>query len=564
WINPASGPGPRAWHSPLYGTGGPPTGATVMLRIPKTIFSPPATGLADHKIWLSAASCNFLGSGPVNCASQGNWPAAGEVLEVSAGSYSAPALSDWAVLHLTGTACPAVSTLAEAGVQNGATYSSTTPFTWPQRMYLDNDGVPTNDPPNWFAARTAMTVTTVANRYKARFFVADWGSQIGNLDISQWTEIGQANNPGGVAGTPATPATEHLSMRWPPAGISVADAKILACKYSNCDATVVGCPYPTGVLPDPCMGIAGARTHHPHQCTQVRLETAAPAGTSSYQFANDAMIFNTDFVAASVFWRVATISTEGIAKDKPAPGPAPAGGREILLYVRSSNLPETSDEMPATKTVERLELLAESAGKPPPGKLPPPQAAFARTLREAHGPSGNNQEPKPEQQDKVHALVRNMGVDTARIVAPTLEVLAYYDTARVMDTHPGKTYRWLQPMTSFRYVVEHKGKIKGWAWAIDGAEPLGGNWFRMRVADNSKQRIRTRIQAVDGARMPPGNPVWPPGKGWINEGGVKPGSIKVTVKKKGGCSVAGDDSSGATIVLLLACVWIYRRRRARS
>src|SRR6185503_17768492 len=105
WLNPSAGAGPRAWHGPLYaGSAGQPTGATVILRIPKSVFGSPVT---DHKIWMASAACTFAGNGPVNCASQGNWPTAGDVVEVSTNTYSAPALTDWALVHLTGaTACP--------------------------------------------------------------------------------------------------------------------------------------------------------------------------------------------------------------------------------------------------------------------------------------------------------------------------------------------------------------------------------------------------------------------------------------------------------------------------
>ena len=79
-----------------------------------------------------------------------------------------------------------------------------------QRIVIDNNGNTSDDKPNWFAARVSGPAATDANKYIARFFIADWGSQIGNLSVAQWTPIGQANNPGLPVGTP--PGTLELPV----------------------------------------------------------------------------------------------------------------------------------------------------------------------------------------------------------------------------------------------------------------------------------------------------------------------------------------------------------------
>lgn len=553
WLAPGASPGSRAWRGPLYSApDAPPTGATIMLRIPNTVLGP---AVADMKVWAAAATCTSLGTGPVNCSQQGNWPTAGEVDELATNTYGAPLLSDWGMMRRT-TACAPQANLASAGVQNtppGGTYNATLPFTYPQRINLDNDGNLTNDPLNFFAARVDLPNGATADKYQARFFAADWGSQIGNLDISQWFELGQVRSIGGGAGT-----TEDLHMQWPPPTMTAADQKILACKYSNCTAATPGCPYPTGVMPDPCAGVAGARTHAPHQCTQVRLENLT--GSGSIQFARDSMIFNTDFVGASTYWRVATISTAAMSTVKPAPAPVSDAGRDIYIYARAINLPKNSSEFPAHVTTQRLEELAKAAGKPPvtaPNAPLPLELKFARTIRETVGVDGSDEGA----QQKALLAMRKMPLDTVRLIAPTLEFRVFYDTGRLMDSHTGKQFHWLAPMTGFGYVVEHSGKvkIKGWEWALDGAEPLGDNWFRIRLRDGTEQQVRTRVQAVEDDRMPPGNPLWPPGKAWLGRGGK--GTIKVKIAKTGGCAVGGD-ASPMTIVLLAAALWLSRRRRA--
>jgi hypothetical protein len=319
-------------------------------------------------------------------------------------------------------------------------------------------------------------------------------------------------------------------------------------------------------MPAACTGSPEARTHHPHQCTQIRLE--ALGATGSYQFARDSQIFNTDFVGASVFWRVATISTAGIETEtKPKPLPAPPEGRDIYIYVRPANLPKNSVETPTEEIVERIEAIggAVIAAMPPPqGVRQPPELNFAKVLREQLGRRDGQNELPRDRQDATIKRVRALPMDTVRMVAPTLEFLVYYDTGLVMDTHPGTPSHWLAPMTGFGYVAEHVGEIQGWEWALDGAEPIGGNWFRIRVKDGENKKLRTRIQAVEETRMSPGNPVWPPGQAWINPGGMAPGSVKVKVTKKGGCAVAGGEGAATGVLIVGALAWIARRRRGRA
>jgi hypothetical protein len=554
WITPAAGPGSRAWRGSLSAASATPTGTTVMLRIPDSVLFGPAAPM-DAKLWLAAASCEFLGSGPVNCMQQGSFPSGGQVAvdPANANMYSALDVSSWALVRrVTLASCPAMTELTTAGVQNGAAYDPIAAFSWPQRMHLDNDGNPANDPPNWFAGRVATTVATVANTIRARFYIADWGSQIGNLDVSQWTEIGHVDNTGGVA----SGGTEHLVLRWPPPTMPAAEQKQLACKYSKCDATVFGCPYPMTPAggPNPaCDGLLGAHTHHPHQCTQIRLSS------TTYQLARDARIFNTDFVGASVFWRIATISTKGIGTVQPAPTAAPPEGREILIHVQALNMEKQRDEIPAASTVGRIETIGKHTGTPPPGKKPARELEFARVLRKHLGDDLDNDIGR-QRQERVLKEVRNLPLDTVRMIAPVLEFSVYYDTGRLLDNTGGKPSRWLEKMTSFRYVAEHVGAIKGWEWALDGAEPLGNNWFRIRLADGADKQVRTRLQAVeDQHRMPGGNPVWPPGQAWISQPGAA-ARTKVKVSKKGGCSVAGDRGVASLALVLASMLWLRRRR----
>jgi hypothetical protein len=566
WMNPGgSSPEPRAWHGPLYTAATPPSGSTVMLRIPDTAFG--GSGPADQKVWVAAASCQFAGNGPVNCMSQGNWPSAGQVTVPDPTNkpdeYEAPAMADWGLMRrVTQASCPVQPELTEAGVQNDAVYDPNKTFTWPQQIYLDNDGNTANDKPNHFAARVAFPIQSDAGKYKARFFVADWGAQIGNLDVSKWFELGSKTNPG----TTGPNQTEHLVIDWPPSGTTLAKLKEYACKYSDCYSYEPGCPYPKDVVTDPCAGIPEAHTHHPHQCTQVRLEATGGGGTSSYQFSRDSMIFNSDFVGASVYWRLATISTEGIDAVTPKPLPAAPEGRDIYIYVRPSNLPKTSTEIPTEEIVERIEAIggAVTAAAPlPPHMRAPLDVVFAKQLREQLGRRDQGNEIDEQRQRSTNEMVRRLPIDTVRMVAPMLEFRVFYDTGRIMDTHPTAMSKWLAPMTSFGYVAEHVGEIQGWEWALDGAEPLGDNWFRIRVKDGEKKVLRTRIQAVDEARMPPGNPVWPPGQAWINPSGIAPGSATVKITKKRGCAVGGGDGAATGVLIIAALAWIARRRRAR-
>ncbi len=213
-------------------------------------------------------------------------------------------------------------------------------------------------------------------------------------------------------------------------------------------------------------------------------------------FINSSVRRNLQFVGGSVVDQGADISVEGLAPI--------SGGRDVYLQVQKYLMPETAG--PGDTLRDTTQLFNPRMGLAAVRMPPQP------TIRQI----------------------------TAWI--PSYRVHVYHSTGANIWID-GVKYPLLEQQSSFGFFVIHRGPLEGWGSILEGAQPMGPNWFRIRnVVGVAK--IRTRIQA----RAPGEPPIKPEGGG----GGIKcPGS-----KLLGGIVLS---------LGMLAMAWVsYRKPKRRN
>lgn len=220
-----------------------------------------------------------------------------------------------------------------------------------------------------------------------------------------------------------------------------------------------------------------------HQCMLVELRgsggpelppTGAEPGSNKVTFLNESVYRNMDFVETnSVFSRKATISAKGL------PAIDGASDREIYLYLETRNMPQKVDESKWHHRKRFIDYHLDRIRGDDPGRSP-------------YG---------KEQPGDYEALDDLM---------PTYIVHVYHDTGRTVRRN-GKERRVLKSQPSFGYYVDHNDPLVGWSVALDGAEYLGDNWYRIRVEDEGTHVVRTRVQARETSAEKPIQAVadWP-------------------------------------------------------
>jgi len=172
-------------------------------------------------------------------------------------------------------------------------------------------------------------------------------------------------------------------------------------------------------------------------------------------FINRSIYRNMDVVSASKFKRDAEIN---ILKLPPIPGGGPK--RDIYLYLEILNMPSKIDQR--SQPSRTSDLLAR-AGSVEPG------------------------------------LDKTM---------PTYRVHVYYDTGKKITTG-GVSRPILHRQASFGYYVTHSGPMIGWRYALEGAEEIAPNWYKIAIPNDGKATVTTTIEAVEpGVVTPPGFKRW--------------------------------------------------------
>jgi hypothetical protein len=189
-----------------------------------------------------------------------------------------------------------------------------------------------------------------------------------------------------------------------------------------------------------------------HQCILVELSSVHAGGAT---FVNNSVYRNMNFVSASKFSQEAEIALR-------LPGATSATPRDVFLYEKTFNMPafippKERDDGDDDVVVGR-QGIAE-------------MASFAA------------------------ARGKQVGVEQIARYAPTYTVQVYHDTGRSTSLFDGTERRVLRAQTSFGYFVQHEGALYGWNHSIDGAEPIGTNWYRLSVPENGAKTVRTTIEA---------------------------------------------------------------------
>ncbi len=328
-------------------------------------------------------------------------------------------------------------------------------------------------PPNIGGYNTSHTpdVTQAANRnmffatptlnganaafLRARFSLANWGSQLTTTTANSWRPI------------PGLEDVHHdgTDMRhvWPNPGedLSVGQpGSYLTPLVRNINA------YLNAVFGG---GLPPAGSQNPHQCMLVELSSTDPSViiTTSSTYAN------MNVADASVFRRHAAISVEGLA-------PISAKPRDVYLYLQTYNMP--------------------TVVKPRPNDD-----------RRTGGPSGLAM----MKQTAVGGTQRPPEIEDIAEFHPTYTVHCYHDTGEIGKREDGTTFLILRPQTAFGYFVVHEGPLVGWDSRIYGAEKLTEFSYVIRVPNGKSVFIETALQAREKADQAPlpDDRVPPPPKG---------------------------------------------------
>jgi opacity protein-like surface antigen len=84
--------------------------------------------------------------------------------------------------------------------------------------------------------------------------------------------------------------------------------------------------------------------------------------------------------------------------------------------------------------------------------------------------------------------------DTLDQLYPTYVVHAFHDTGKTTVVN-GRTMHVLRPQTSFGYYVHHDGQLEGWDTALQGAQQIAPDYYRIAVPQGGTETVTTRIVA---------------------------------------------------------------------
>lgn len=332
-----------------------------------------------------------------------------------------PDPAQWGEFHLrSGPADPACDT---TGFVKLSTYNVGTTNSPTSKMNLISD--------NEFEAKPENLTGSTVNpgEINAEFRIADWGS-IADPN-APWTPIpatGGSTNPASNAGTIADGTLGSITMRWQ---LSASEAAMFQ---------------PTGTKPK-------------HQCILVTLSGA--------HVFNPASVWrNMDFVSASRFERVATLSNVGLGRS-----PVPGTPRPAYILVEKLNMPPVPRDAPdrdegfdPKRDLDRRRTAA--VGRDDPKGM---RAAAAKVL--------GDPKIRFEQQ-------------------PTIRYHVFHDTGLDV-TREGRTLRVVRPGTAFGFHVDHEGDLDGWRDEIQGATPLSHRFYRIEIPEESTVKINTVVEAVE-------------------------------------------------------------------
>lgn len=424
-----------------------------------SVLSLPASGA--FRLWYEATASLPASEGAVPYLSTPSSPVTTNVLQVVPPGLNVSHLLDMS----TGAAgCTAGVELTWGNV--GTRNLDGTPRPTPTRIQVDlGKPYPPNSRPydvnhtpnvaqpqfrNQFFARPTLPAglgVPQQEALRARFSLANWGSQISIPTASSWRPIPGGEDVNFVA------ADGEMRFPWPSAGPGgTADGFTTGLvRNINHYLNAVG----TGSPPQ-------AGSQNPHQCVLVELTSTDP----SVVITRSSIYQNMDVVQASVFRRFAEVSVVGLSPISVAP-------RDVYLYLQTFNMP------PVVKGDQ------DGEGGDGPGDDVPPRDGQGAALAATVG---------RQRFEEVEDL-------TGRV--PTYVVHAYHDTGMKLTLEDGRQIPILRPQTSFGYFAQHQGDLHGWETRIYGAEKIVENLYRVGVPNNGSVTIETAIQARESVAEPP-------------------------------------------------------------
>jgi hypothetical protein len=289
-----------------------------------------------------------------------------------------------------------------------------------------------------FARPTNTGGVIAAHSLSASFRTANWGSQADftfAADETPWEEIlpgTRKDNAAEIAaGTPGAPTQGPIEFDWT---ISTAEAREW--------------------LPPP----AGLGTKWTHQCMLVTL-------SGPYDFINDSVYRNMDFVQASEFERQAEVNVRGLERLSP-------DNREVYLYVERSNMPRDIEGYPEEPPdVRRVIALLEDGGD--------------------HGGEVLGVPPERPTLDQIASMV------------PTIRFHVYHATGDRIEVG-GTVKPVIEEQTSFGHFVQHDDAVWGWDVVLGGEfVKIADNFFRLEVPEGGRKVINTKVKAWE--EPPTGN-----------------------------------------------------------
>jgi len=301
----------------------------------------------------------------------------------------------------------------------------------------------------FFATPTLNGANPAALR--ARFSLANWGSQLTTTTANSWRPI------------PGLEDIQHdgVDMRhvWPNPGedLSTGPTGFITPLVRNINA------YLNAVFGG---GSPPVGSQSPHQCMLVELSSTDP----SVIITNSSTYANMNVVDASTFRRHASISVEGLT-------PISAKPRDVYLYLQTYNMPSVVKPDPNSD---------RQTGRPP-------SLAMMNSA--------------------VGAAPRPTDIEDLAEFLPTYTVHCYHDTGEVGKRDDGTKYLILRPQTAFGYFPVHEGSVVGWDSRIYGAEKLTDFSYVIRVPNGKSAFIETALQAreqVGQPELPPDGEVKPP------------------------------------------------------
>ena len=311
-----------------------------------------------------------------------------------------------------------------------------------------------------------------ASQIAATFRIANWGTQpnwndVPNPTTSLWKQLNSSVVTNAAAinnNSKASIASGNaLTFPWTPTATE-------RCEFTGkVGIPAAQSPDGTAIPGNPACANANP-TRRLHQCMLVELS----GGGLTY---NPSSVYrNMDFVEASSFEREAEISVAGLA--------ALGGGatkRDVYLYVQTMQMPKDVIVSPPPLTLVNFAKLQEILSGGDHDRATGTTAAAPKVPERP--PLGGD-------------------FETLNQLYPTYVVHAFHDTGTTLTVR-GQNYRVLHPQSSFGYYVHHDGTLTGWDTALDGAQEIAPNYYRIAVPEGGSDTVKTRVTAREHEVPPP-------------------------------------------------------------